>query len=176
MPAFGILAVTSQDVIVLLLGAKWTRAGVLLSILALRGIPHTVERTLGWLHVTAGRTDRWMRWGVVANCTQLLALFCGLPFGPIGVIVAYVVYTFILFIPGIAYAGQPFGIGAGDAVKVVWRPLAGSLVAAAAGFMLRYTLLADASGMVRTAALTLAYVAVYVVTVVGVFRVRMPIG
>ena len=126
--------------------------------------------------MTAGRTDRWMRWGVVANCTQLLALFSGLPFGPIGVIVAYVVCTFILFIPGIAYAGQPLGIGAGDAVKVVWRPLAGSLVAAAAGFMLRYTLLADASGMVRTAALTLAYVAVYVVTVVGVFRVRMPIG
>ncbi len=46
MPAFGILAVTSQDVI-LLLGKKWESAGILLSVLALRGIPHVVERTFG---------------------------------------------------------------------------------------------------------------------------------
>ena len=61
MPAFGVLAVTSQDLIVLLLGKKWSSAGVLLSVLALRGIAHVPERTLGWLHVSAGRADRWMR-------------------------------------------------------------------------------------------------------------------
>jgi PST family polysaccharide transporter len=61
MPAFGLLAVTSRDIVVILLGAKWASAGVLLSVLALRGIPHAIERTLRWLHVTAGRTDRWVR-------------------------------------------------------------------------------------------------------------------
>jgi polysaccharide transporter, PST family len=45
------------------LGAKWSSAGALLSILALWGIPQTVERSSGWLHVAAGRTDRWMCWG-----------------------------------------------------------------------------------------------------------------
>jgi PST family polysaccharide transporter len=57
MPAFGLLSVTSRDLVVTLLGPKWANAGVILSILALRGIPHSVERTLGWLHVAAGRTD-----------------------------------------------------------------------------------------------------------------------
>ncbi len=71
MPAFGILAVTGQDLVIVLFGSKWAQAGVLISILALRGIPHAVERTLGWLHVAAGRTDRWMRWGLVAMCAQV---------------------------------------------------------------------------------------------------------
>ena len=175
MPAFGILAVTSQDLIGLLLGAKWSHAGILLSTLALRGIPHTVERTLGWLHVAAGRTDRWMKWGVFAVCAQLLALFCGLPFGPTGVVLAYVICMFILFIPAIAYAGKPLGIGAKDVIQVVWRPLAGSLLAAVMGFTLRYALADNVSGLVRAVVLALSYGAVYLVMVVGLLRLRMPV-
>ena len=175
MPAFGILAVTGQDLIVLLVGEKWSSAGVLLSVLALRGIPHVVERTLGWLHVAAGRTDRWMRWGVVAASVQLVALFSGLPFGPMGVAVAYVLCMYVLFVPSIAYAGRPLGIGAGDVVKVVGRPLAGALSSAALGFLLRYTLLAHAPRLERMALVALAYLVLYIVVVAGLFRVRAPL-
>ena len=104
MPAFGILSVTGQDTIVLLLGEKWSSASLLLSVLALRGPAHLVERTLGWLHVTAGRPDRWMRWGIFATCIQAIALFSGLPFGPIGVVLAYVLSTYLLFVPALASA------------------------------------------------------------------------
>ena len=175
MPVFGILAVISQDLVALLLGAKWEAAGVLLSILALRGIPNTIERTSGWLHVTAGRTDRWMRWGIFTTCAHMLALFAGLPFGATGVVVAFVVCMFALFVPAIAYAGRPLAIGARDVISIVWRPLAGSLMAAALGFVLRYTLLNDTSEIVRMAVLTLAYLVVYGVMVVGLLRVRVPL-
>lgn len=176
MPAFGLLAVISRDVVVLLLGAKWASAGALLSILALRGIPHSVERTAGWLHVTAGRTDRWVRWGVVATCVQLAALACGLPFGPRGVVTAYVASTFVVFVPAIAYAGRPLGIRTSDVVRVSWRPLTGSVAAVAIGFMLRYTVFPNGSAPLRIAALSLAYIAAYLVIVVGLFRLRAPIG
>src|SRR5262249_12788358 len=121
MPAFGILAVTGQDLIPVLFGSKWSQAGVIISILALRGIPHAVERTMGWLHVAAGRMDRWMRWGFVALCAQLIALFCGLPFGPTGVAVAFVACSFIMFVPAIAYSGRPLGISATDVLAAIWR-------------------------------------------------------
>jgi PST family polysaccharide transporter len=175
MPAFGILAITAQDLIVWLIGAKWSQAGFLLSILALRGIPHTVERTLGWLHVTAGRTDRWMRWGLLATFAQLVALLSGLPFGPTGVAVAYVICMYILFIPAVAYAGKPLGIMTNDVMTAVWRPLFGALLAAAIGFTVRYSLLADAPGMQRMIILTFVYMAIYVITVVGLLRVRTPL-
>ncbi|MCC6367103.1 MAG: lipopolysaccharide biosynthesis protein [Bryobacterales bacterium] len=176
MPVFGLLAINSQDVVFVLLGNKWAPAGGVLSILALRGIPHCVERTLGWLHVSAGRSDRWMRYGIVSGAVQLSALFCGLPFGLYGVAVAYVICTFILFIPAIVYAGKPLGIGVRDVIAVVWRQLVGALVALACGYLLRHTLLFDTSRLYRMASLTLTYITTYVLVVVCLFRLRMPIG
>ncbi len=159
----------------LLLGAKWASSGMLLSVLALRGIPHSVERTLGWLHVTAERSDRWMRWGVFATVAQFTALFCGLPFGPIGVAVAYVASMFILFVPAIEYAGRPLGIGARDVVSAVGRQMTGAVAAAGVGFLLRVTVLAGMGSLERTLALTVAYTVVYLGIVVGVFGVWTPI-
>jgi PST family polysaccharide transporter len=175
MPAFGILAVTGQDLIPLLLGSKWTHSGVIISILALRGIPQSVERTNGWLHVVAGRTDRWIRWGLVAMCAQLTALFCGLPYGPTGVATAFVVYSFVIFIPAIAYSGAPLNIRAMDVIAAVWRPQIAALLAVAIGFTLRFTLFADLSLVLRIIMLSLAYAAAYLTIVVGLLHERMPI-
>ena len=175
MPAFGLLAVTSQDIIVLLLGSKWASAGVLLSVLALRGIPHSIERTLGWLHVTAGRSDRWMKWGVFATCAQFVALFCGLPYGPMGVAVAFVVAMFMLFVPAIAYAGQPFEIDAMDVIAIVWRPMVASLAAAGACFLLRWSVLADFPPFLRAVVLGASYALAYLALVVGVMRMSSPL-
>jgi PST family polysaccharide transporter len=175
MPAFGLLAVTSRDVIVLVLGKKWASAGLLLSVLAFRGIPHCVERTLGWLHVTAGRTDRWARWGVFAACVQFCALLCGLPYGPTGVAVGYATAMFALFVPALAYAGRPLGIGANDVIGAVWRQFLGAITAAAIGFLLRFTVLGEMGPVARTAVLAAAYLAVYVAIVIGVLRVLSPI-
>jgi PST family polysaccharide transporter len=175
MPAFGLLAVISEDAIVLLLGAKWSSAGPLLTVLALRGMPHSIERTIGWLHVTAGRTDRWMRWGIFATVAQFAALFCGLPYGAMGVAWAYVAIMFLLFVPAVAYAGSPLGIGAGDVIVTVWRPLAGCLAAVGLGFVLRATLFANTHGFARILLLILAYVPAYVAIVVGVLGARGPV-
>lgn len=175
MPGFGLLSVTSQDLIVVLLGPKWSYAGVLLAILALRGIPHTAERTLGWLHVTAGRGGRWSRWGLVAAAAHVTALLLGLPFGPVGVVTAYVICMFILFVPALVYAGAPLGITARDVVDVVWRPATGALVAAAAGHALRFGMPMDGPPVLRIALLALAYVGVYAVVAVGLLRERAPV-
>jgi len=175
MPAYGVLAVVGQDLIGVLFGNKWSHAGVLVSILALRGIPQAVERTAGWLHVSAGRTDRWMRWGFIAMCAQLVSLFCGIPYGPTGVAVAFVVSAFILFIPAIVYAGHPLGIGAIDVIAAVWRPLAACLLAVAIAFTLRFTFLAEMSAVLRIIVLTFAYITAYAVLVAGFFGERMPI-
>jgi PST family polysaccharide transporter len=174
MPTFGILAIIGADLIPLLLGSKWASAGALLSVLALRGIAHSAERTLGWLHVVAGRTDRWLRWGLVASSVQLLALACGLPFGPFGIAWAHVISMHLLVVPALVYAGRPLGIGVRDVLAAVGAQLAGALVVAGAGFWVRGAL-ADLPAIERMALLVLLYLAAYVVIVVGVFRVRIPV-
>jgi polysaccharide transporter, PST family len=175
MPGFALLAVTGHDVIVLLLGPKWAPSGALLSVLALRGIPHSVERTCGWLHVTAGRTDRWMRWGAFLACAQIAALAVALPFGPIGVAWAYVATMFVLFVPAIVYSGRPFGIRARDVIRAVWRPLLATGVALIAGLILRGGVLAAVSPLLRVAASSAAVASVYLVTVTLLLGVTAPL-
>jgi PST family polysaccharide transporter len=174
MPAFALLAVTSQDFIVLLLTDKWYYSGTIVSVLALRGIPHVVERTLGWLHVSAGRSDRWMRWGVMGSVAQLIALFCGLPFGTMGVAVAYVISMYILFIPAIAYAGQPLGIGAKDVIRTVGPQLVGALTSALFGFELLFAVFGDVHPLVRLPILIVACLLMYLLIVVGLFKITKP--
>lgn len=175
MPIFGLLAVTGPDLIVILLGKKWAGAGAILGILALRGIPHSVERTAGWLHVTAGRPERWMRWGLVSMMVQFGALLCGVPFGIKGIACAYVLSMFVLFIPGVVYAGRPLDIMTTDVIRAVGRQLAAALLAAGAGYLLRYLVLDGINGLVRLSVLAATYLIVYCGVVFGILGLRTPL-
>jgi PST family polysaccharide transporter len=135
-----------------------------------------MERTLGWLHVPAGRTDRWMRWSLFAAVAQVLALFAGLPFGLTAVATANVACAYILLLPALAYAGQPLGIGVRDVVQAAGRQIVGAVSAAGVGFLLRGTLLSNVSGLERTIAVALAYVLCYFTVVVGFFGMTSPFG
>ncbi len=174
MPAFGLLAITSTDLIPLLLGDKWALAGALLSVLALRGIAHSAERTLGWLHVITGRTDRWLRWGILATGVQLLALCGGVPFGPFGIVWAHVLSMYALFIPALAYAGRPLGIGPRDVISIIGAQFVGALACAGLGFGL-HAFLSAVPSLERIAILVGIYLTAYVAVVAGLFNVRDPL-
>jgi PST family polysaccharide transporter len=175
MLAFAGLAVTGQDFVVILLGEKWEPAGPLLCIFAVRGIVHVVERTLGWLHVAAGRSDRWTKWGLFSALFQLAAIFAGLPFGPTGVATAHTIATFCLFVPALAYAGQPVGIGAGDVLRAVGPQTVAALVTVAVGLAAQRLFMDDYSQLARFILSVPICIAVYLAVAVGVFRVTGPI-
>lgn len=174
-PAFAVLAVTGQDVVVLLLGQKWAPAGPLLCIFAVKGIAHCVERTLGWTHVAAGRSDRWMWWGCFSAVCQIVALIAGLPLGVIGIATAYTIVMFLLFIPTLVYAGQPFGIGIRDVLQTVGPQTVGALFAVAFGFTLQQMFLADFCQIARILISTTICLAAYFAFVVGIFKITGPL-
>lgn len=174
-PAFAILAVTGQDFVVLLLGQKWAPAGPLLCIFAVRGIAHSIERTMGWMHVAAGRADRWMWWGVYSAIFQLLALAAGLPFGVTGVAIAYTIAMFALFVPALVYSGRPIGIGTRDVLQTVGPQTIAALTAVAVGFAVQLEFFGDLSLFTRVFASGTICLAAYLAIVVGVFRVTGPL-
>jgi polysaccharide transporter, PST family len=172
---FAVLAVTAQDLVVLLLGPIWAPAGPLLCIFAVRGIAHSVERTLGWLHVPAGRSDRWMRWGVFSAACQLAALVAGLPFGLIGVVTAQTIAMFALCVPALVYAGRPFGIGTKDVLSAAGPQMAAGLAAVAFGLVVQQVFLAELSHLARFFVSAMICMAAYLAVVVGIFRVTHPL-
>lgn len=173
--AFAGLAVTGQDFVVLLLGEKWGPAGPLLCLLAIRGIAHGTERTLGWLHVVAGRTDRWAKWGVFSAVCHLLALAAGLPFGPIGITTAYALVMFVLFVPALVYSGSPLGIGTKDVLSAAGPSTAAAVCAAAVGLGLQYAFMAEFNPLARFCISGLICAVTYLLVAVGLFRVTGPI-
>jgi PST family polysaccharide transporter len=175
MLAFAGLAVTAQDFVVILMGQKWDAAGPLLCIFAIKGIAHIVERTLGWLHVAAGRSDRWMRWGVFSAIFQVGALLAGLPFGAEGVAAAYAVATFCLFVPALAYAGSPLGIGAMAVVRAVGPQMVAALLTVAVGLAAQRLFMSDVSRLMRFVLSIPVCVVVYFTVAVGIFRVTAPL-
>src|SRR6266849_8556492 len=175
MPASAILSVTAQDLTLILLGEKWREAGSLLSIIALRGIFQAVEGSQGWLHLSIGRPDRWRNWGIVSVVVQLLAVLGGLPFGTTGVAVAVVIAYLLITVPSISYAGHPIGIGAALVIRAVGQQLIGAISGAAGGWWLQTTALTDYSSLVRIFLSTGFCACIYLVVVVGLFRLTEPI-
>jgi PST family polysaccharide transporter len=173
--AFAGLAVTGQDFVVLLLGEKWEPAGPILCIFAVRGIAHVAERTLGWLHVAAGRSDRWMRWGFYSALFQLAALMIGMPFGLTGVATAHAIATFCLVVPTLVYAGQPFGIGFRDVLEVVGAQIVAALITVAIGLAVQWAFLGDYSHLARLLMSVPVCLAAYFAVAVGIFRVTGPV-
>jgi len=175
MPMAAILSVTGQDLTVILLGEKWREAGVLLSIIALRGIFQVVEGSQGWLHLSIGRADRWRNWGVVSIAAQVVALLGGLPFGAPGVAVAVVMTSLFLAIPSISYAGRPIGVGAALVIRSAGPQLIGAISTAAGGWWLQTTTLAHYPSFVRILLSAGFCISIYLIIVVGVFRFTEPI-
>src|SRR5229473_8386007 len=149
MPTAAVLSVTAEDVTVMLLGEKWRAAGLLLNIIALRGIFQAIEGSQGWLHLSIGRADRWQNWGIVSLVVQVVALLGGLPFGATGVAVAGVITSLLIAVPSISYAGRPIGVGAALVTRAVGPQLIGAISTAAGGWWLQATALANFSSVVR---------------------------
>lgn len=175
VPGFATLAVIGTDFVVLLLGEKWAPAGPLLCVFAMRGIGQTVERSMGWLHISAGRPERWMRWGVASAGVQLVALAIGLPFGPMGVAIAYAVAMFGLCIPAVVYAGRPLGISTRDVLAAVGPQIISAVATAGIGSIVHATLLSGLSHGARFLITIPICAAIYLLLVVGVFGVRQPL-
>ncbi len=174
--AFAVLAVIAQDFVVILLGQKWAPAGPLLCILAIRGIAHSIERTLGWIHVAIGRADRWMRWGWFSTACQLIALAGGLPFGVVGVTTAYAIVMFGLCVPAVVYAGRPIGISRRDVLQSIGPQTIAGLVTVSVGLVAQQTVLVNLSELVRFFVSMPFCLVVYLTLAVGIFRVTGPLN
>lgn len=175
MPLAAILSVTGEDVTVILLGAKWRVAGLLLRIIALRGIFQVIENSQGWLHLSIGRADRWRTWGFVTLAVQVAAVLAGLPFGPTGIAIACVVEAVLIAFPSISYAGRPIGIGSAVVIRAVGPQLTGAIAAAAGGTWLQMAVLGHLPSLARIIVSTTLCACIYLAIVVGLFRRYEPL-
>jgi O-antigen/teichoic acid export membrane protein len=144
LPVIAYLVVISGDIIPLLLGPQWSPSAILFAILGIGSCFHIIYSTYGWLHVSLGRADRWLRWGIMSSFGTVFAYFIGLRFGSIGVAVSYASALAVLTLPGIVYAGQPIGLKYRVIIGTIWRYYFATIIAGFLCFMMRKYLLINA--------------------------------
>jgi len=123
------LTLTGKDLVRLVLGPKWEHAGSVFTCFAPGTGILLIYSTIGWLHLSLGRADRWFGWGVFEMVVTGLLFLIGLPFGPRGVAIAWTCSLCILASLGFSYAGRPIRLSFLSISSAVWRYALSAIVA-----------------------------------------------
>ena len=173
-------ALVGRDLVRFLLGPQWAEAGRILQFFGPGIGVMLLYAATGWIHVSIGRPDRWLRWGVVELLLTTGLFIAALPFGPRGVAAAWTIAYFLLAIPGFWYAGRPINLGAGAVPSAVWRYFAASGIAFGAAFFLVQSLALFAAAPGAFGALeravwgTALFAALYAAAVIALHRGLAP--
>lgn len=167
-----ILTLEGKDLIRLLLGPRWD-ASARIFIFFGPGIGiMLIYHTIGLLHLSLGKADRWFRWVLVEFTVTGLLFVLGLRWGPSGVAGAWTVSFWILFIPAFWYAGKPINFGVAPMLSTIWKYVLASLTAglATVAIIHEFSSLAMAQGiqgvLLRIVTISLMFLVLYLGAVI----------
>lgn len=126
------LTLVGKDVIRLLLGPGWEESGRIFTFFGPGIGIMLLYGTHGWIHLSIGRADRWFRWGILEFAFTVLLFILALPWGPVGIAVAWTASFWILAIPAFWYAGKPIQLGIKPVIATVWKHIFAALLAGCA--------------------------------------------
>jgi PST family polysaccharide transporter len=128
MPLMTYLYVEADEVIFLLLGSQWAGAIEIFRILCLNAFVQPTMGTTGLVLVSLGQTRRYLTIGIVNSIFIVLSFLCGLPWGGVGVAVAYTVATYLTLLPTLWYSYRQSPISIQDFFSVILRPVVASII------------------------------------------------
>jgi polysaccharide transporter, PST family len=167
-------ALVGKDLIRVLLGPGWEETGHIFTLFGPGIGIMLLYNTHGWIHLSIGRPERWLRWGLIEFlCTASLFLLT-LRWGPSGVALAWTTSYFVLMFPGFWYAGKPFA--------VIWKFFAASAVAGFATVLLIRAIPHSApafgasDAFVRMASVSVVFFGLYFCGVVALHRGLKPVN
>ncbi|HUG39953.1 MAG TPA: lipopolysaccharide biosynthesis protein [Longimicrobiales bacterium] len=136
-PLLVLMAVTGSEIVSVLLGDGWERAGFLLRALAVGALPQVVVVSTGWIYQSQGRTDIMFRWGLLSSGVVVVAVLAGLRWGVEGVAVAQAIASWSLAAPALAIAGGLMEIRLRDFARLLASPAVALAVLAVVSGLVR---------------------------------------
>jgi O-antigen/teichoic acid export membrane protein len=137
LPAAIGCALFADDLVSVVLGAKWQAAAPIFQLLAPTVLGFAVGNPLAWLLFSTGRVRRSTLMSLACSPILITAYLIGLHYGPKGVAAAYSVGIMLWIFPAIAWAVHGTGISFRDILSTVKWPLVSGVVAAALAFGVR---------------------------------------
>jgi len=138
MPLGALMIATSDWLVLLLLGPKWTETGKIFMLLGIAAIIQPVTKTTWWLFSTQGRTRELFHWGLIGGTIAVVSILAGLPWGATGVAASYAVADLCIATPLLFwYVGRRGPIRAMDFYHTIAPSAVASLCSLAVLFVCR---------------------------------------
>jgi O-antigen/teichoic acid export membrane protein len=138
VPITIIIALFSQDLVMVILGAKWTDAAAILQLLAPTILIFALMHPVGWLLASTGMVGRCLKIGLVITPVVTAAYVLGLPNGPRGVAFGFSAAMTLLTVPLTVWGVRGTVISFRDVLGVVKRPLVSGILSAALAFAVQF--------------------------------------
>lgn len=133
-------ALFAEEIVRVVLGAKWMEAAPIFRLLAPVALVFAVVNPLSWLVMSTGRVGRALSISAATTPLVIVGILLGLSHGPRGVALGYSSAMTLLLIPIVAWAKLGTGITWADLWKATKPPFLAGLLAGAVGLLMKLTL------------------------------------
>jgi PST family polysaccharide transporter len=130
MPLTAFLFAASHLMIELVLGPRWVEAAEIFRVLSVAAFIMPIAGFRGVVFLSLGLGRQYFNLGVLNTVCVTVGFMAGLPWGPTGVAVGYVIAVWLVQFPAIAYLVHTTPMTFVDLVKPSVRPAVASLLAA----------------------------------------------
>jgi O-antigen/teichoic acid export membrane protein len=160
----------ADDIIVVLLGAKWRDAAAIFRPLAPTILAFALTNHFAWLMLATGQAARCLRIALLVTPVLILGYILGLPYGPWGVAVAFSATMVIAIMPVVLAATQGTSITLRDVLQAVC-PASISIAIGAAATLAVWPLLRPVQpALARLVAESATLFGVYAITLLFVMK------
>ncbi len=128
----------ADDLIPVVLGAKWTEAIPIFRALAPTSLVLAMINPMVWVLISLGMVNRSLKIGMVLAPIVLIGYLIGVPWGPQGVALGYSGAMLLFAIPHIAWCVHGTSISLKDLMVVIGQPIVSATVAGAAAVGVQY--------------------------------------
>jgi PST family polysaccharide transporter len=102
-PLGALLLGVPDGVLHVFLGPDWGPAAPIVSAFGLLLFTQPIGNSTGWLFISQGRTREMFRWGLMGSALSVASFVAGIPWGPVGIAVAYAVSGVLVRLPTVGW-------------------------------------------------------------------------
>jgi len=133
-------ALFAEEIVRVVLGAKWMQAAPIFRLLAPVAVVFAVANPFSWLLMSTGRVGRSLSLSAATTPLVIVGIVLGLSYGPKGVALGYSSAMTLLVIPIAAWSKHGTGITWADLWGATNPPFLSGLLAGGAGLLVKLTL------------------------------------
>jgi PST family polysaccharide transporter len=137
MPLSVFLAIYAEEIAAVILGNQWHGAAVFIRIFGIGGMLQSVFSTTGFVLVSRGQSSQLLALGTTTAVLKSVLMIVGLRWGPVGVAVADVSTTLIMFVPYLRLCFRNSPVTVSAFLGALARPFTASVVLAGLLVMFR---------------------------------------